>query len=111
MRARSLICIYKSLRESGYRRGYATLAPTQFLQSKSQQMPNHGSSERRSFGATGSDPMKPTLLLGDETETTRLMLKDVASNEVPLRDTDAHAGCNCDRWGQPCPGCGYPHTV
>ena len=49
--------------------------------------------------------MKPTLLLTDEAETTRLMLKDVAFDEVPVRDREAHAGCNCDRWGHPCPGC------
>ena len=49
--------------------------------------------------------MKPTLFLSDETETTRLMLKDVAVDELPVRDTGAHMGCNCDRWGHPCPGC------
>jgi len=49
--------------------------------------------------------MKPTLLLSDEAETTRLMLKDVAFDELPERDAEAHAGCNCDRWGHPCPGC------
>ena len=49
--------------------------------------------------------MKPTLLLSDETETNRLMLKDVPFDELPVRDTEAHMGCNCDRWGHPCPGC------
>ena len=49
--------------------------------------------------------MKPSFLLSDEAETTRLMLKDVASDEFPGRDTEAHAGCNCDRWGHPCLGC------
>ena len=49
--------------------------------------------------------MKTTLLLTDETEITRLMLKDLAFNELPVRDTEPHAGCNCDRWGHPCPGC------
>ena len=49
--------------------------------------------------------MTTTLLLTDETEITRLTLKDVAFNELPVRDTEPHAGCNCDRWGHPCPGC------
>jgi hypothetical protein len=49
--------------------------------------------------------MKPTLLLSDEIETTRLMLKDVPFDELPVRDTAGHVGCNCDRWGHPCPGC------
>jgi len=43
--------------------------------------------------------MKSTLLLTDEAETIRLMLKDVASDELPVRNMEAHAGCNCDRWG------------
>jgi len=49
--------------------------------------------------------MKPTLLLSDEAETTRLMLKDGPFEESAVRDTEAHLGCNCDRWGHPCPGC------
>jgi hypothetical protein len=49
--------------------------------------------------------MKPTLLLSDEVETARLMLKDVAFGELPALDAEAHAGCNCDRWGHPCPRC------
>jgi hypothetical protein len=49
--------------------------------------------------------MKPTLLLNDEPEIVRPMLKDVAFNELLVRDTEAYAGCNCDRWGHPCPGC------
>lgn len=49
--------------------------------------------------------MKTTLLLADEAETTRLMLKDIAFEQSPVRETNAHAGCNCDRWGHPCAGC------
>lgn len=48
--------------------------------------------------------MKRALLLTDETETTKLMLKDVAFDDVPVRDSEAHASGNCDRWGHPCPG-------
>jgi hypothetical protein len=40
--------------------------------------------------------MKSTLLLTDEAETTGLMLKDIAFDELAARDTEAHAGCNCD---------------
>jgi hypothetical protein len=47
--------------------------------------------------------MKTTLLLTDEVETTRLMLKDIAFDELTVRNTEGHAGCNCDRWGHPCP--------
>ena len=93
--------LQKSLRGNSIRRGYAAQTATQFLQSKRQQMPSHGTSERRSFGSSGSDSMKPTLLLSDEAEITRLMLKDVA----PVSETEVHVGCNCDRWGHPCPGC------
>lgn len=48
--------------------------------------------------------MKATLLLSDEAETTKLMLQDVAVDELLIRDTEAHVGCNCDRWGHPVPG-------
>ena len=49
--------------------------------------------------------MKTTLLLTDEAETARLMLKHVAFDGLAVRDTEAHAGCNCDRWGHPRLGC------
>ena len=49
--------------------------------------------------------MKTTLLLTEELETTRLMLKDVAFDDLSVRHIEAHAGCNCDRWGHPCPRC------
>ena len=49
--------------------------------------------------------METTLLLTDEAETTRLMLKNIAFDELPMRDAEAHAGCNCDRWGHPCAEC------
>jgi hypothetical protein len=45
--------------------------------------------------------MNTTLLLTDEVETGRLMLKHVAFDGLAVRDTEAHAGCNCDRWGHP----------
>ena len=49
--------------------------------------------------------MKNNLLLTDEAETTRLRLKNIACDELPVRNTEVHASCNCDRWGHPCPGC------
>jgi hypothetical protein len=45
--------------------------------------------------------MKPILLLSDEPETVRLMLKEVTSGGVAVRESEARAGCNCDRWGHP----------
>src|SRR4029434_7099303 len=74
---KSRVHLQESLRGNSIRRGYPAQTATQFLQSKSQQMPSHGIGERRSFGSSGSDSMKVTLLLSDEAETTRLMLKDV----------------------------------
>jgi hypothetical protein len=49
--------------------------------------------------------MKPVLLLSDEPETVRLMLEEVTSGRVAVRESEARAGCNCDRWGHPCAGC------
>ncbi len=48
--------------------------------------------------------MKATLLLSDEPETVRLMLKEITSGGVAVRQNEARAGCNCDRWGHPCVG-------
>ena len=49
--------------------------------------------------------MKPTLLLTNEPETVRLMLKEITFDESSLRDIEARTGCTCDRWGHPCSGC------
>jgi hypothetical protein len=48
--------------------------------------------------------MKTTLLLNDETTAARLLLQNAASNKVTVRKTEPF-GCNCDRWGHPCPDC------
>ena len=45
--------------------------------------------------------MKATLLLNDEPETVRLMLKEITSGGVVVRESEWRAGCNCDRWGHP----------
>ena len=50
--------------------------------------------------------MKAALLLNDESNTARLMLQGIAFDPVKVLETEAVAGCNCDRWGHPCPGCG-----
>jgi len=52
--------------------------------------------------------MKMTLFLNDETVQTRLLLENTASTEVSQCETESVAGCNCDRWGHPCPGHGHP---
>ena len=49
--------------------------------------------------------MKTSLLLNDEPETTRLLLKQVAFVESARLESEGRAGCNCDRWGHPCSGC------
>jgi hypothetical protein len=52
--------------------------------------------------------MKTTLLLNDESRRATLMLQNIALAKVTLRETEAVAGCNCDRWGHPCPRCDEP---
>jgi hypothetical protein len=49
--------------------------------------------------------MKTTLLLNDESTRAKLMLHNIAQTKVIVRQAVAVAGCNCDRWGHPCPGC------
>ena len=49
--------------------------------------------------------MKGILLLHDEaTQPTRL-LRNALPSKIPVRETEAVAGFNCDRWGHPYPGC------
>jgi hypothetical protein len=52
--------------------------------------------------------MKPILLLSDEAETSRLMLKDVAFEELPVRDTGAHVGCKAIAGDIPVPSASIP---
>ena len=68
-------------------------------------MPGRVTIRRRSFGGTGSDSMKPILLLNDETENVRLALEEVTSGGMARHESEARAGCNCDRWGHPYAGC------
>jgi hypothetical protein len=62
-------------------------------------------SRRNTFENSRSDSMKPTLLLNDEPEIVRLILEEVTSDGMAVRENEARAGCNCDRWGHPCSGC------
>jgi hypothetical protein len=49
--------------------------------------------------------MKTTLLLNDQVIGKKLLLQKPSATEVPVGDAEAVAGCNCDRWGHPCPCC------
>ena len=54
--------------------------------------------------------MKTTLFLDDETVQAKLLLDNPAPTEAPVHETEAVAGCNCDRWGHPCPGWGHSNV-
>jgi len=49
--------------------------------------------------------MKTILLLHDEATQPTQRLQNALPTKVPVRESEAVAGCNCDRWGHPCPGC------
>lgn len=49
--------------------------------------------------------MKTTLLLNDEVICAKLLLQNPSATKVSVGEAEAVAGCNCDRWGHPCPGC------
>ena len=49
--------------------------------------------------------MKTILQLHDEATQPKQLLRNALPDKVPVRETEAVAGCNCDRWGHPCPGC------
>jgi hypothetical protein len=49
--------------------------------------------------------MKTILLLHDEATRPTQLLRNALPAKFPVRETEAVAGCNCDRWGHPCPGC------
>jgi hypothetical protein len=50
-------------------------------------------------------PVKTILLLEDGSRQAKLMLQDPAHTMGFVRETEAVANCNCDRWGHPSPGC------
>jgi hypothetical protein len=45
------------------------------------------------------------ILLLDKQTTSPTQLLENAVPNVRVRETEALAGCNCDRWGHPCPRC------
>ena len=49
--------------------------------------------------------MKTILLLHDEATQPTQLLRNALPAKVPVRETEPVAGCNCDRWGHPCPSC------
>lgn len=49
--------------------------------------------------------MKTILFLHDEATRPTQLLQDTVRARLPLRETEALAGGNCDRWGHPCLGC------
>jgi len=49
--------------------------------------------------------MKKILLLHDEARRPTHLLQNAVPTSVPNREIATVAGCNCDRWGHPCPGC------
>jgi hypothetical protein len=49
--------------------------------------------------------MKTIRLLHDEATPRMQLLQHAVPTKVLMRETEAVAGCNCDRWGHPCPGC------
>jgi hypothetical protein len=74
------------------------------LQSKSQSKPSAAIAAARVYSQKGA-PMKTILLLHDEATRPTQLLQDTVRARLPLRETEAVANCNCDRWGHPCPGC------
>ena len=48
--------------------------------------------------------MKTILLLRDEARPPTQLLRNALPSKLPVREAEAVAGCNCDRWGHPCPG-------
>jgi hypothetical protein len=49
--------------------------------------------------------MKITLLLHDNARRPTHLLQNAVRARAPLGEIKSVAGCNCDRWGHPCPGC------
>jgi hypothetical protein len=49
--------------------------------------------------------MKTILFLQDQAAPPTQLLQDMVQAKVSFRKTEAVSGCNCDRWGHPCPEC------
>jgi hypothetical protein len=46
--------------------------------------------------------MKTILLLHDEATQPKQLLRNSLPAKFAVRESEAVAGCNCDRWGHPC---------
>ena len=49
--------------------------------------------------------MKTILLLNDKSGSGKPRLQNFAGTKVTARPSEGSPGCNCDRWGHPCPDC------
>jgi hypothetical protein len=49
--------------------------------------------------------MKKILLLHDEAKHPAQLLRNTLPAKFLVGETEAVVGCNCDRWGHPCPSC------
>jgi hypothetical protein len=47
--------------------------------------------------------MKTILLLHDESGSPKPRFQNVACSKATQRASEGTPGCNCDRWGHPCP--------
>jgi len=59
----------------------------------------------RKVTAQKEQAMETILLLNDKSGSGKLGLPNVASSKVTVRPSEGSPGCNCDRWGHPCPYC------
>jgi hypothetical protein len=73
----------------------------QFLQSKSQSKPSAASATAIVYSQKKAS-MKTILLLHDEARRSVQLLQNAVPAKAPLREVEAVAGCDCDRWGHPC---------
>jgi len=49
--------------------------------------------------------MTTILFLNDKSGSGKPGLPNVASSKVTVHPSEGSPGCNCDRWGHPCPDC------
>jgi hypothetical protein len=49
--------------------------------------------------------MKKIFMLSDGITRPVQLLQNTTTATIPRCETQAVTGCNCDRWGHPCPGC------
>jgi hypothetical protein len=79
-------------------RGPFADAASQFLQSKKQSPRGTMLLAARNFFGKEKLPMSAMSFLKEHVDSE-------AKSRVRQFERDAKAGCNCDRWGHPCPKC------